>query len=440
VIAEGTVASDRCRAGGELLLRRAPGVGQVQGGPLAAGGEAADAAARRIVLALDDGCLAIQGPPGSGKSTLGAQMIVDLVAAGKRVGVTASSHKVIGLLLDKVASEAKDRGVSVRIGQKTGKDEPCTCNAAGRFEDNGDLCTALAEGAIDVAGGTAWLWACDEAAGLLDVLFVDEAGQVSLANVVAVAPAARNLVLLGDPQQLNQPLKGSHPPGAEKSALEHLLGGHATMPPELGLFLERTWRLHPDLCAFTSQVFYEGRLECQPGLENQLVLAPGELSGTGLRYVKVAHQGNDRDSVEEADVVKRLVAELLASGATWIDAELEQHPIGLKEILVITPYNAQMRLLAETCPGLNVGTVDKFQGQQAPIAIYSMASSSPEDAPRGMEFLSNINRLNVATKRARCLAVVIASPELARVRCRTPRQMRLANGFCRFVEMSEEGG
>ncbi len=426
------------QAGRELLLRRAPRVGQVVGAELATAGEPAGDAARRLVLALDGGCLAIQGPPGSGKTTIGAEMIVDLVERKRRVGVTANSHKVIAHLLHCVVEAAEKRGVRVRIGQKPGEDGDGACEGAEILDSNRALRSALAEGDVDVAGATAWAWSRPEFEGLLDTLFVDEAGQVSLANVLAVAPAGRNLVLLGDPQQLNQPLKGSHPPGAEKSALEHLLGDATTMPPDLGLFLDRTWRLHPDICTFTSEVFYDSRLECRPGLERQRVLAPGTpgtLAGSGVRYLPIVHQGNDRDSAEEADFVKRLVQELLDSGATWINAKGDPEPLDLEQILVVTPYNAQVRLLADTLPGLHVGTVDKFQGQQAPIAIYSMASSSAEDAPRGMEFLYSLNRLNVATSRARCVAVVVSSPELGRVRCRTPRQMRLANALCRFVEL-----
>ena len=242
-------------------------------------------AASRVVLGLGEHMLAIQGPPGSGKSTIGAEMIVDLIAAGRRVGVTASSHKVIGNLLDKVVAAGARRGIVVRIGQKPGSNgEPCTCTTARELPTNDSVRAALIARDVDVVGGTTWLWARPELAGLVDVLFIDEAGQMALANAAAVAQAGRGLVLLGDPQQLDQPLQGSHPPGADRSALGHLLGPHATMPPDLGIFLERTWRLHPDICAFTSEVFYDGRLRSEAGRERQELV-----DGCAARWRRASH-------------------------------------------------------------------------------------------------------------------------------------------------------
>jgi uncharacterized protein len=273
----------------------------------------------------------------------------------------------------------------------------------------------------------------------VDVLVVDEAGQLSLANTIAVSGATAALVLLGDPAQLDQPLQGAHPPGAEASALGHILDGNSTMPPALGLFLEKTRRLHPDLCRFTSEAFYEGRLGSIAGLENQDLRAPGALSGTGVRFLPAIHEGNSSSSPEEANLVAGLVSELADGTASWTDQSGRELPLRLRDVLVVAPYNAQVGEIARRLPGVAAGTVDKFQGQEAPVSIYSMTTSGPEDAPRGMEFLYSLNRLNVATSRARCLAVVVASPALVRVRARTPRQMRLANALCRFLEMASRG-
>jgi len=430
IAAPGPVAAAR-----RLLLRLPPRLGQGPGEPLVRAGELDRDAARRLVPALREDYLAIQGPPGSGKTTLGAELIVDLVVAGKRVGVTANSHKVIGLLLDKADACARARGVTVRIGQK-GTDEDCTSVAARCFKDNAAARAALAAREVDVVGATTWLWTREDMVQSVDVLFVDEAGQMSLANVVASAPAADSLILLGDPQQLDQPLQGSHPPGADRSALAHLLDDERTMPPAMGLFLERTWRLHPLICAFTSQVFYEDRLQPEPGRERQRLLGVAPLTGAGLRFRGVTHAGNDNESVEEAAVVARLVRELAAAGATWVDAEGLERPVGIGDVLIITPYNAQVAAIARALQGANVGTVDKFQGQEKPVSIYSMATSSADEAPRGMEFLYSLNRLNVATSRAQCVTAVVASPDLLRVRCRNPRQMRLANALARYLEMA----
>ena len=168
------------------------------------------------------------------------------------------------------------------------------------------------------------------------------------------------------------------------------------------------------------------------------------LSGTGIRFLPVSHTGQSSESPEEAGQVARIIQGLLGSDPTYeiveTDAEGAVHELTGSDVLVITPYNAQVRAITEALPGFRIGTVDKFQGQEAPISIYSMATSSSEEAPHGMEFLYSLNRLNVATSRARCLAVVVASPELLRVRCRTPHQMRLANAVARLVEMADEPG
>jgi predicted RecB family nuclease len=419
----------------ELLLRRPP---RIAGGePLCRPGETPIQAAIRVAPGLDAGCLAVQGPPGSGKTYLGAEVVVELVRQGLRVGVTANSHRVIGHLLDSAAARAADRGVAVRIGQKTDRSGDCASDAAEPFDSYGKLLAALGRGEVNVVGGTSWLWSRPDFAGVVDVLVVDEAGQLSLANAVAASQSTRNLVLLGDPQQLDQPLQGTHPPGAEASALGHILAGESTMPPERGLFLARTRRLHPDLCRFTSEVFYEGRLASEEWLARQALAGYGSLSGTGVRFVPVAHEGNANESAEEAAVVARLVRELVEGGGTWTDSEGAVHRLGWEDVLVVAPYNAQVAGIARALPQARVGTVDKFQGQEAPVSIYSMATSVPEDAPRGMEFLYSLNRLNVATSRARCLAALVASPALVRVRARTPRQMHLANALCRFLELAD---
>ena len=433
-----------------LLLRTPPGPALGPGGDLRASGETPLAAAERLAPLLDGVVLPIQGPPGSGKTYTGAHMIARLAADGKKVGVVANSHKVIGNLLRAVDEEAAALGIPVRIAQKPKTDQAPTFAGATPIADNAGVVAALRQDRVDVVGAVAWTWVRAEMATpapILDVLFVDEAGQMSLANVVACAPAARSIVLLGDPQQLDQPTQGSHPPGAERSALAHILDGRATIDATDGLFLEETWRLHPDICAFTSAAFYAGRLRPRPGLELQRVQtdrltlfadSPG-LDGTGMRHVPVAHAGNDTDSVEEADAVVELVRTLVAAHATWTDMNGTVRPMAVNDVVIVAPYNAHVAAIerafvAAGMPDPFVGTVDKFQGQERPVSIYAMGTSAPEDAPRGMEFLYSLNRLNVATSRARCVAAVVCSPALLRVACRTPRQMQLANGLCLAVE------
>ena len=353
---------------------------------------------------------------------------------GRRVGVTAYSHKVIGELLAKVAEAAANRGANVRIGQRS--TEGPTFGDAVQLKNNDAARDALSAGSIDVVEGTTWLWSREDMTGTVGVLFVDEADQMSLADAVAASLCARNLVLLGDPQQLDQPLQGTHPPGAERSVLAHVLDGAQVMPEDLGLLLDGSWRLHPRISTYTSEVFYEGRLHSHPGRESLDLDDVAPLSGTGIRFLPVHHTGQSSESPEEAEEVAQLVRDLLNSNPTYTDASGAPHPLDENDVLIITPYNAQVKSLDAVLPGFRIGTVDKFQGQEAPISIYSMATSSSDEVPHGMEFLYSLNRLNVATSRAKCLALVVASPGLLRVRCRTPRQMRLANAIARLVEMA----
>ncbi len=424
------------RAARDLLLREPP---RVDRNPVRGPGETALEAALRIAAGGDFGVLPIQGPPGAGKTYTGARMICELAANGARVGITANSHKVIVNLLDEALSAAEERGIDIRAVRKVSGNpdgEPSGPRVV-LTADNGRVFEEL-EGGCQVAAGTAWLWARREARDSVDVLFVDEAAQVSLANVLAVSHAGPNLVLLGDPQQLDQPTQGTHPDGTEVSALGHLLGGRQTIEPDQGLFLEETWRLHPDVCAFTSETFYEGKLSSRPDLELQQVVSPGPVSGTGLRFLPVPHRGNQSSSGEEAEMVAELVRGLLGGNSRWTDREGRDRPITLDDVLVIAPYNAQVFKIQERLPGARVGTVDKFQGQEAPVVVYSMATSTPGDAPHGMEFLYSLNRLNVATSRARCVCVLVGCPEIFTPECRTPRQMQLANAFCRYRELASE--
>jgi uncharacterized protein len=431
------------QAARDLLLRLPPRT-SLAGRPLREGEEAALDAAIRLGTELNGGALAIQGPPGSGKTYTAAQMIVELVRRGRKIGVTANSHKVIGHALDAIDEQARLARVAVRIGQKPGQGEDPTGKAA-RAIDSKQVKGALDADELDVVGGTAWLWSREDVRDAVDVLFVDEAGQFSLANAVAVSPAGRSLVLLGDPRQLEQPLQGSHPPGAEKSALGHVLGEDAVIDERLGLFLEDTWRLHPDICAFTSEVFYEGKLSFEPSLARQDLDGRSPADGTGVRWLAVGHAGDAIESEEEAGRIAALVGDLLRHDSRWTDRHGRVKRVELEDIVIVAPYNAHVERIGKALadaghPNARVGTVDKFQGQEAPISIYSMATSTPEEAPRGMEFLYSLNRLNVATSRARCVAIVVASPELVRVACHTPRQMQLANALCRFVELATDSG
>jgi predicted RecB family nuclease len=432
---KGIDSAGRYRAARDLLLRRTPRL--LNGQTLArAQNEESKATAIRIAGALDSSVFAIQGPPGSGKTYTGARMICELAREGKKIGITALSHKVIRNLLDEVVKAARDHGVrTVHCLQRSDEEEgtPAIRVAA----NNAEALAALAANTANVVGGTSWLWTLADSFEAVDVLFIDEAGQMALADVLAVAQSARNIVLIGDPQQLERPLKGSHPPGAEKSALEHLLGERKTIPEDVGLLLPETWRLHPRICDFTSELFYDGRLAPQALTEHRVIEGHRWFAGAGLWFVPVRHAGNRNSSAEEVEAVARIVQSLVSTGVRWQEDLGKLRPIGLDDILVVAPYNAQVADLSMRLPGARIGTVDKFQGQQAPVVIYSLTTSSAEDAPRGMEFLYSLNRLNVATSRAMSTVIVVGSPNLLEPDCQNPRQMRLANALCRYREMAK---
>jgi len=381
-------------------------------------------AAKELVANLGGRHLVIQGPPGSGKTYLGARLIAHLMGLGRRVGVTSTSHKQIHNLI----AEVEKTGVEFR-GLKKGD----SYESASVTTSTNQAHFSHPEDDVLLLAGTSWLFSREDmAAAEIDTLFVDEAGQVSLADALALGTCEQNIVLLGDPQQLGQVSQGMHPEGAAASVLEHLLGGDDTVPADRGLFLSLTWRMHPDVCRFISETSYDGRLHAVPETERQRVDSPG-LAGTGLRWLSVEHEGNRGSSVEEAD---RVAAELdLLIGGTFTDRNGRERRIGYEDVLVVTPYNAQVRCLrARLGPRTRIGTVDKFQGQEAPVVFFSMATSSGDDLPRNLEFLFSRNRLNVAISRAQALAVLVASPQLLEIRCRTIEQMRMVNALCRFVE------
>ena len=351
--------------------------------------------------------LAVQGPPGTGKTFVGAHVIGRLVADGWKIGVVGQSHNVVENLLCRAIATG---GVSPTVVAKklaAPHDVPWTLTS------DGDVARLLASPGGCLVGGTAWTITGKEIpAGSLDLLVIDEAGQFSLANTLAVSRAAKRLLLLGDPQQLPQVTQGAHPEPVDESALGWLAAGHATLPASLGYFLSESWRMHPDLCRAVSRLSYEGKLQSAPAAS----LRKLEELPPGVETVFVEHSGNATASPEEAAEVVRQARRHL--GLKWKPgAEDEFRPLGQQDLLVVAAYNAQVHLVRRALeeaglPQVRVGTVDKFQGQEAPVVLVSMACSAVAEAPRGAEFLLNRNRINVAVSRGQWRAVVIRSPEL----------------------------
>jgi uncharacterized protein len=446
VIERGMSAGGPYRAARDLLLRLPPRSHPTTGrGSLRWPDETVQQAGVRLVRALDDTVLPVQGPPGTGKTYNGARMILAALDAGLGpVGVTAQSHKTIGNAIEKIEKAAREAGRTIRIVQKCEPHEASGVAGVTVTDKNEVVEDAVGSGSVDVVAGTAWLFARETLAGRIGLLVVDEAGQLALATTLAMSGAARSILLLGDPNQLAQVTQGLHPEGAAASALGHVLGDEATLADDRGLFLDRTWRMHPDVNSYISETFYERRLGTEPSTARQRILAPGPAHGTGIRWIPVRHRRNEQRSREEARVVAEIVDGLI--GEPWVDADGVTAPLSIEHLLVVAPYNAQVaivqeeieRRLGERVRHDRVGTVDKFQGREGAVAIYTMAASSAEDAPRGMDFLYDVHRLNVAVSRARAVAIVVASPELLRVAAKTPEQMRLANALCRYVEVAAE--
>jgi uncharacterized protein len=399
-----------------------------------------EAALRALVDALDESYLFVQGPPGSGKTYVGARLIVDLIARGKRVGITANAHAAIHNLLDEVERVAAERGVRF-TGKKKATKGKAESYYTGALIANDEK--TLADPAASLVAGTAWAFGVETMDQQLDYLFIDEAGQVALPHAIAVMTAARNTVLLGDPLQLPQVTQTKHPGDVGASVLAHLLGDELRpVAPERGVLLTDSYRMHPDVCGFISDLLYESRLRSAERRERQTVTSPG-LSGTGLRYLPVAHAGNSQRSEEEA---ARIVAEIgLLRRGTVRDVDGQTRPLAERDIIVVTPYNAQVRLLRRALDeagyaDVEAGTVDKFQGREAYVVFFSTAASNAEEAPRGVGFIFDRQRFNVAISRARALAVMVGSPALLDLRAGSVDQVRTINGVCRFLERATAGG
>ncbi|HUV57255.1 MAG TPA: TM0106 family RecB-like putative nuclease [Acidimicrobiales bacterium] len=383
---------------------------------------------------LDGSFVAIQGPPGTGKTYSGSHIIHRLITEGRRVGITAMSHNAIDNLLAATHEIFVERGELDQLkALRFGVVKPVTGGLEGvRYLKSGGA--AVENDSHNLIAGTTWLWARPGIRAYpVDVLVVDEAGQLALADAIASANGARNLILLGDPLQLSQVAQAEHPGGSGFSVLEHILGQHATIPDQRGVFISETRRMHPDVCRFISNQIYEGRLTSHESCARQTTEF-----GTGLRWLEVRHSGRSTESVEEADLVADQITRML--GTHWTDHHGEARPLVGEDFMVVAPYNDQVRLiqrrfaLSHALGGVQVGTVDKFQGREAPVVFFTMTTSTGADMPRGPEFLFSRNRLNVAVSRARCLAYLVCTEELLNARARTIDEMRLIGTLSSFVD------
>ncbi|MCH1883959.1 TM0106 family RecB-like putative nuclease [Agrococcus sp. ARC_14] len=418
------VASLPDEAALDVLRRRVPSaLAEVSDGETAT----IDAVARSLAE-LDAPFVAVQGPPGTGKTYSGARVIASLIDRGWRIGVVAQSHATVEHMLEGVI-EAGVPAERVLKSRKTGD------TGVHGWTVSSDPERDLGDDA-GVMGGTAWTFAglANKSRRPLDLLVIDEAGQFSLANTIAAGQAARQLLLIGDPQQLPQVSQGTHPAPVDDSALGWLCDGAAVVPPEFGYFLGTSWRMHPRLCEAVSDLAYDGRLGAHDSERAMPGIAPG------LVPVPVEHVGRTTSSPEEAAEVERIFREVV--GREWHDGK-ERRTLTAADVIVVAPYNAQVGLLQDRLQAAgfgdaSVGTVDRFQGREAAVVIVSMSASSAAEVPRGIDFLLSINRLNVAISRGQWLAYLVHSPGLREHLPPTPDGVAQLSAFLRLVSGNEE--
>ena len=386
------------------------------------------------VSELNESYLCIQGPPGTGKTYSGARVINALVNKGKRIGVASNSHKAVNNMLEAVIKNMNEENINELVCKvHNNSNDPLYDNERIILKKSPD------EVPIDdvaVTGGTAWTFSNDHFRDQLDYLFIDEAGQVSLANMIGMSASCKNIVLIGDQMQLANPSQGIHPENSGDSCLEYLLHDLPTIPIDKGVLLPNTYRMHSHICNFISSRIYENRITAIESNDKRIIKHASNSSfekGFGIEYVPVEHSGNEQASIEEVIKIKEITKFLLQS--TKINRDGRETEVTKEDILIVTPYNHQVRLLSDNLDStFNVGTVDKFQGRQAPIVIISMASSNAMASPRGLSFLFDPNRLNVAISRAQSLAIIVASPELEQPIATNVKDMKLSNLYLDLID------
>lgn len=424
----------------DFLQKRQPRVNGLNGGDIAPSKDP-EQKLNEVIAAiknLDNSYLTIQGPPGSGKTHTGKHVIAELVKSGAKVGISSNSHKAINHLLLKATEQCKKAGVEVTVA--------CTKDTDPELEAAGITITKNTElaGCVDspcILGTTAWGFARDEMADQLDYLFIDEAGQVSIANLIGMSRAANNLVLMGDQMQLGQPTQGTHPEESGLSILDYLLHDSPTITDDMGVFLGTTFRMHSQVNEFISQFIYEGKLRSDADNDRQVIKVPDTYTGpldqeAGIVFIPVTHEGNTQASEEEVTEIKSLAESLL--GRTFVTKDGAEQTIGWEDMLFVAPYNHQVRKLSDALgEAAKVGSVDKFQGQEAPIVFLSMCASDAAESPRGLNFLFNRNRINVAISRAQSLAIVVGNPGLGHLNVNSVEQMTLVNLYNGLVDYGQ---
>jgi len=384
----------------------------------------------KAIKKLNSSYMLIQGPPGSGKTYTSAKIILSLLMDGKKVGVTSNSHKAINNLLERIEKNAQNENFffeGIKVASK--KDD----KFLGKNIKSVSTLKNLSKNFILYAG-TAWLFSKNMFDQQLDYLFIDEAGQVSLANTLAIATSTKNLILVGDQMQLSQPIQGIHVGNSGGSCLDFLLKEHDTIPADQGIFLNKTRRLNSKICSYVSTSFYDSRLKPHPVTQTRSVdLKLKNIGNEGIFYLPIYHENCMQKSDEEVEIIEDLFEKIKGRDST---DEGKKKKITNDDIMIVAPFNMQVNNFKRKfkTDNLRVGTIDKFQGQEAKVVFISMTSSDPENLPRHKEFFFSRNRLNVAISRGQCVAVILFNPNLLLANCNKINEMRLINNFCKLLK------
>ncbi len=425
----------------DFLKRSPPKIKGHARGPIIQPGQDALQQLIQAVLNLDGSYLTIQGPPGAGKTYSGKHIIGAAIKDGLKVGISSNSHKAINNLLLSTAQYCEEQEIPGHF--------VCTRDTGPELEECGIKIVTNSGLAKEVQpscvlGTTAWGFVRDDMEDQLDYLFIDEAGQVSVANLIAMSRCAKNIVIMGDQMQLGQPTQGTHPAESGLSILDYLLKDNPTIPDDMGVFLGTTYRMHSAVNEFISGAVYEGKLHSDPDNDKQVITVSASASlitkEAGIISMPVEHSGNTQSSDEEIEKIVTATKQLLTCQFT--NKKGETKPVTFAQILYVAPYNHQvskLKVALESLPGgkhAKVGSVDKFQGQEAPVVFYSLCASDPAESPRGLDFLYDIHRLNVAISRAQSLAIVVGHPDLKTVEPSKVRQMKMVNVMARLLDES----
>ncbi|MDA7454373.1 TM0106 family RecB-like putative nuclease [Candidatus Pelagibacter ubique] len=395
----------------------------------------------KIISNLKNSYIYIQGPPGTGKTHQAANTIIELLKENKKIGITGLSHKVIHNLLErieKLAIKKKFAFSGYKRGTLTDEETVFDGEYIKTYEKDPFFMTAIADkNTGNLFAGTKFHFASSFYDEKIDYLFIDEAGQVSIADLISIGNVAKNIVLIGDQNQLGQPIKGTHPNESGQSILDYLLEGKDTIPEDRGIFLNKTYRLNSKLNDFISSNFYEERLICDEITDKRLIKfnKKSKIKDSGIHYIEMSHKNNVQTSVEEFEVIRDLLKDMIG---LEFDDEGETRKLTIDDFLIISPYNTQVNLLISKLEeskfkNPKVGTIDRFQGQQAPITIISMTSSDSDALPRNKEFFFSRNRLNVAISRAQVASIILFNPNLLDSSPKNIDQIKLMNNFFKIL-------